>query len=146
MIITFTLRLSLLVTITWTMATAIYTQRSINGSAVCAVGQALDLQQQLEEMSTGSCVPLSVRFAFTCQQHAPNCTCFNYYDDECCEFFSGSIVYFPDQPGCTLWAVTMTIDYWKKLIALISNAINCHISGISRNNRKLISGKNKEII
>ena len=91
--------------ITWQRSTAIYTQRSISGSAVCAVGQALDLQQQLEEMSTGSCVPLSVRCAFTCQQHAPNCTCFNYYEDECCEFFSGSIVNVTYQQGCSLWGV-----------------------------------------
>ena len=107
--------------ITWQRSTAIYTQRSLSGSAVCAVGQALDLQQQLEAMSTGSCVPLSVRCAFTCQQHAPNCTCFNYYEDECCEFFSGSIVYFPDQPGCTLWAV----GHWENHFALRNKIISC---------------------
>ena len=127
---------------TWTRSTAIYTQRSISGSAVCAVGQALDLQQQLEEMSTRSCVPLSVRCAFTCQQHAPNCTCFNYYENECCDFFSGSIVYFPDQPGCTLWAVTMTIGYWKIVVAYIFNANNGNVSGTWPNYLKINSGKN----
>ena len=91
----------------WTRTAAIYTQRSICGSAVCAVGQALDLQQQLEEMSTESCVPLSVRCALTCQQHSPNCTCFNYYANGSCEFFSGPLIYVTYQQGCTLWAVKL---------------------------------------
>ena len=104
MFIISTLRFALLVIITWTPSTAIYTQRSIGGSAVCAVGHALDLQQQLEAMSTGSCVPLSVRCAFTCQQHAPNCTCFNYYSaNGSCEFLGGSRVSVTVQQGCTLW-------------------------------------------
>ena len=67
-----------------------FAPKSINGTEVCAVGEPLALSP-IEEGSNGSCVPNSVSCAFTCQQNAPNCTFFNYYAGECCQFFSGPI-------------------------------------------------------
>ena len=112
---------TLLCITTWTLSAAKYTPQSAGGSAVCAVGEALDLIQTLEANESGSCVPLSVRCAFTCQQNAPNCTSFNYYSDECCRFFSGSIVDFAYQQGCTLWAV----GHWENQFALRNKIISC---------------------
>ena len=76
----------------------------INGTEICPVGQPLALSPA-EERTNESCVPLSVSCAFVCQQNAPNCSCFNYYANGSCEFFSGSNVNVTYQQGCTLWAV-----------------------------------------
>ena len=102
----------------WTRSSAKYTPQSVGSVEVCAVGEALNLSESLEEMRTGSCVLLSVRCAFACQRNAPNSTCFNYYAprelcvqhelvylNESCEFFGGSVVDVNYQQGCALWAV-----------------------------------------
>ena len=60
-------------------------------------------------MGGGACVPSSVRCVLTCQKHALNCTCFNYYSaNGSCEFFSGLSVNVTVQHGCTLWTVSLT--------------------------------------
>ena len=97
---------------------------SLNGTAVCRVGGApLDLASSLvggggiSPTRGGACVPSSVRCAFTCQQHAPNCTCFNYYSaNGSCEFFGGSNVSVTVQQGCTLWTVGLSSNVFKKRI------------------------------
>ena len=89
----------------WSQIVAAFQPKYQNGSAVCAVGQSLSLVQG-DYRSTNSCVPASVSCAFACQQNAPNCTCFNYYANGSCEFFSGSSVNVSYQQGCTLWAVS----------------------------------------
>lgn len=84
--------------------------RSLNCSAVCAAGRALDVTPSLGPISSNSsCVPLSVRCAFACTQNAPNCTCFNYYANGTCTFFGGPIVNVTYQQGCALWAVRIRI-------------------------------------
>ena len=91
--------------------------QSINGTALCGLGPGapLDLASSLlpgeglPPMGGGACVPSSVRCALTCQQHAPNCTCFNYYSaNGSCEFFGGSNVSVTVQQGCTLWTVGLS--------------------------------------
>ena len=90
---------------------------SINGSSMCAIGPGapLDLASSplpgggMPPMGGGACVPSSVRCALTCQQHAPNCTCFDYYSaNGSCEFFGGSNVSVIVQQGCTLWTVGLS--------------------------------------
>ena len=81
-----------------------YQPQSLLGETMCAVGRLLNIKQAGGEPS-GACVPLSVRCAFTCQLHSPNCTGFNTYANGSCEFFSGYNVTVTYQQGCTLWAV-----------------------------------------
>ena len=91
-----------------------FVPRSLNCTEdVCAVGQALDLTtKQVGNSTNSSCVPLSARCSFACQQNAPNCTCFNYYaTNGTCEFFGGSILNVTNQTGCALWAVRMRIIF-----------------------------------
>ena len=102
MTISLVFRFTLLFITTLTRASTKYMPRSVNGSAVCAVGPVLGLK--LRANLRGSCVPLSVRCTFTCQQNH-KCIGFNYYTKGCCEFFSGSIVNVTNQQGCTFWAV-----------------------------------------
>ena len=91
--------------------------QSLNGTALCGLGPRapLDLASSslpgggMLPMGGGACVPSSVRCALTCQQHAPNCTCFNYYSaNGSCEFFGGSNVSVTVQQGCTLWTVGLS--------------------------------------
>lgn len=85
---------------------AVYQPQSLFGVAVCAVGPSLGIKQAGGE-SGGSCVPISARCAFTCQNKVLNCTGFNAYENATCEFFGGTIVNFTHQQGCTLWIVSV---------------------------------------
>ena len=94
-----------LVAIVWfARLLAAYQPRSLLDETMCTVGRPLSIKQAGGEPK-GACVPLSVRCAFTCQLHSPNCTGFNTYANGSCEFFSGYNVTVTYQQGCTLWAV-----------------------------------------
>ena len=82
----------------------IFNPKLVNGTTVCASGPPFALSQA-GGVPTVPCVPSPVSCAFACQKHALNCTCFNYYVNGTCEFFSGLTVSVTRQKGCTLWTV-----------------------------------------
>ena len=91
-------------------ALSTFLPKSIGGAAVCGLGPELPLLVPAGGGTSptggvgGACVPSSARCAFTCQQHAPNCTCFNYYSaNGSCELLGGARVSVIVQQGCTLW-------------------------------------------
>ena len=91
-------------------ALSTFLPKSIGGATVCGLGPALPLLVPAGGGTSttggdgGACVPSSVRCALTCQQHEPNCTCFNYYSaNGSCELLGGARVSVSVQQGCTLW-------------------------------------------
>ena len=89
----------------------------LNGTAVCGVGAALPAPLDAEGAAAHgarACVPGSVRCAWTCGQlgGAFNCSCFNYYTNGSCVFFSAAAnVGVTTQLGCTLWAVRLNAKF-----------------------------------